>query len=68
MVLFTFDVIFLFLQYYYKLPNHQAENIFHHMGPNLARGWEAASAGTRIRSPDMEVDTRAREILKVSKL
>ena len=38
------------------------------MGPNLARGWEAASAGTKIRSPDMEVDTRTKEILRVSKL
>ena len=64
----TFDVISLFLQCCSKLPNHQAENIFHHMGPNLARGWEAASAGTRIRSSDMEVDSRAREILRVSQL
>ena len=35
----------------YSIVSLLAENIFLHMGPNMARGWSASSAGTRLRSP-----------------
>ena len=47
---------------------HQAENIFNHMGPNMARGWEAGSAGTKLRFSNCPVDDRTKQTLKVSKL
>ena len=43
----------------------QAENIFNHMGPNMARGWQADSAGTRLRFNNSPVDNRTKQILKV---
>ena len=43
----------------------QAEGIFNHMGPNMARGWVADSAGTRVRFEGGPVDNRTSKILKV---
>ena len=44
---------------------NQAENIFNHMGPNMARGWEAGSAGTKLRFSNCPVDDRTKQTLKV---
>ena len=45
----------------------QAEGIFNHMGPNMARGWLADSAGTRVRCEGGPVDNRTNKVLKVRK-
>lgn len=43
----------------------QAENIFNHMGPNMARGWECDSAGTKLKFSSSSVDNRTKQVLKV---
>ena len=35
------------------------------MGPNMARGWQADSAGTRLRFNNSPVDNRTKQILRV---
>ena len=35
------------------------------MGPNMARGWMADSAGTKVRFEGSPVDNRASQLLKV---
>ena len=35
------------------------------MGPNMARGWVADSAGTRLRVDNCPVDNRTKQTLKV---
>ena len=53
---------YLHIETFYFL---QAEAIFNHMGPNMARGWMADSAGTRVRFEDGPVDNRTSQVLKV---
>ena len=43
----------------------KAENIFNHMGPNMARGWECDSAGTKLKFSSSSVDNRTKQVLKV---
>ena len=38
------------------------------MGPNMARGWEASSAGTKLRFSNSPVDDRTKQTLKVKKI
>ena len=43
----------------------QAESVFNHMGPNMARGWVADSAGIKVRFEGSPIDNRASQIMKV---
>ena len=36
------------------------------MGPNMARGWLADSAGTKVKFEGSPVDNRTNQIMKVS--
>ena len=54
----------------YSIVSLLAENIFLHMGPNMARGWSASSAGTRLRSPgimDVRIEKKPNVLIEEEK-
>merc|ERR1719402_1467363 len=54
----------LFVDQENSCPSVIAEAIWKHMGPNMALGWTAASAGLKVRGEGGEMDSRTSQILK----